>query len=70
MVRVNIIEMMVPKNTTEPMGDHNGLPPKIIGITPIEAAAEVRNMGRIRRLAECKAASRTLNPSFIRNSSA
>lgn len=34
------------------MGIHNPEPPNIIGITPIDAAAEVRNMGRIRRLAE------------------
>ena len=32
---------------------------RIIGITPMEAAAEVRKIGRIRRLAECQMASRT-----------
>ena len=37
---------------TVPIGIHNPLPPSIIGITPMEAAAEVRNIGRIRRLAE------------------
>lgn len=37
---------------TVPIGIQSPLPPKIIGITPIEAAADVRNIGRIRREAD------------------
>ncbi len=50
-VRMNTIVMMVPKKITLPIGCHRPEPPSIIGMTPIEAAAEVRKMGRMRRLA-------------------
>lgn len=46
------MEIIVPKHTTVPNGDHRALFPNIIGITPIDAAAEVRNIGRILRRAE------------------
>ncbi len=47
----------VPKNITDPIGSHSGLFEIIMGTTPIEAAAEVRNMGRILRFPERNAAS-------------
>lgn len=37
---------------TVPIGIHNPLFPRIIGMTPIEAAIDVRNIGLIRRWAE------------------
>ena len=36
---------------TQPIGDHRPEPPNTIGTTPIEAAADVRKIGRIRRSA-------------------
>ena len=48
-VSMNIIEIMVPKQITVPIGHQSGLLLMIIGITPIDAAAEVKNIGRIRR---------------------
>ena len=64
------MEIIVPKHTTVPNGDHRALFPNIIGITPIDAAAEVRNIGRILRRAEWQAASNTDSLFFILNSSA
>lgn len=43
--------MIVPKKITLPMGCQSPEFPNIIGITPIEAAAEVKKIGLIRRLA-------------------
>ena len=48
--------MSVPKQITTPIGIHRELPLIIIGITPTEAAAEVKNIGRIRLSAELKIA--------------
>jgi hypothetical protein len=59
---IGIIVMMksmaikVPKQTTTPIGPHIGEFWMTIGMTPIEAAALVRNIGRIRRWAACRAA--------------
>ena len=50
-VAMSTIDMSVPKNITAPIGDHSVLFSSIIGNTPTEAAAEVRNMGRMRRSA-------------------
>ena len=47
MVRINTIEIRVPKKITVPIGAHNGLLLIIIGITPIDAARHVKSMGRI-----------------------
>ncbi len=49
---MNNMVMIVPQKITAPIGIHNGLLPITMGITPIEAAAEVRKMGRIRRRAD------------------
>ena len=56
MVMMKSNEMIVPKQTTTPIGPHSGVLAITIGITPIDAAALVRNMGRIRRWAACRAA--------------
>ena len=69
-VEMNTMVVRVPKQITVPIGDHRALRLRIIGITPIEAAAEVRNIGRIRRIPACWAASRTLMPLSRCNSSA
>ena len=42
-VEINIIEINVPKNITVPIGAHNALRSIIIGNTPTDAAAEVKN---------------------------
>ena len=57
----------VPKKITDPMGAQRGLFERIIGTTPMDAAADVRNIGRIRRFPERKAASRAVKPCFNRN---
>ena len=49
MVMMKRNEMIVPKQTTTPIGPHSGVLAITIGITPIDAAALVRKMGRIRR---------------------
>ena len=59
------MEVMVPKQITAPMGVHSGFELMIIGMTPIEAAAEVRNIGRILRFPASKAASITLMLCFV-----
>ena len=56
------IEINVPKNITAAIGDHRVLPSSIIGNTPTDAAADVRNIGRIQRSPALKAASLTLIP--------
>lgn len=58
-VITSIIEINVPKKIIAAIPDHMGPPVIIIGKTPIEAAAEVRKIGRIRRLPASKAAWRT-----------
>ena len=64
------IEIHVPKQITTPIGDHNALLLMIIGTTPIEAAALVRKIGRVRRLPASKAASRADKPPLRRKVSA
>lgn len=56
MVMINNIDTMAPKLMTTPIGPHSGVFLITIGMTPIEAAIEVRNTGRKRRLADSKAA--------------
>ncbi len=48
---------MVPKQMMVPMGAQSELLLMIIGTTPIDAAAEVRKIGRIRRFPASIAAS-------------
>jgi len=48
--------MSVPKNIIVAMPVHMGLPLIIIGRTPIDAQADVKNIGRIRRQPASKAA--------------
>ena len=57
MYNVSTIDIINPKQITEPSGPHNGERLIIIGITPTDAAADVRNIGRIRRLPAARAAS-------------
>lgn len=70
MVVINMVEKIAPKQMTVPIGLQRGLLLMIIGITPIEAAAEVRNMGRILRFPASMAADLTVIFSFILNFSA
>ena len=64
------MEIHVPKQMTTPIGDQSALRLIIIGTTPMEAAADVRKIGRIRRLPASNAASYTLFPSTNRRCSA
>ncbi len=43
--------IIVPQKITVPIGRHKGVPVSTIGNTPIDAAAEVRKIGLIRRSA-------------------
>ena len=70
MYSVNTIENNNPKLITVPKGPQRGERLSIIGTTPTAAAAEVKNMGRIRRLPAAIAASRTVIRSFSFNSRA
>ena len=70
MVTMNSIDTTVPKHTTTPIGPHIGEFSMTMGTTPIEAAAQVRNMGRMRRCAAWKAACLALRRNFTRSSSA
>ena len=62
-------ENMVPKQITTPIGIHNAVLAVIIGMTPNAVVAEVRKIGRIRRLPASNPASlAVLEP--LRNDSA
>ena len=69
-VMMNKNEIIVPKQTTTPIGPHIGVLAITIGITPIEAAALVRKIGRMRRCAACRAARLAERRCFTRSSSA
>jgi len=58
MYNVSTIDIINPKQITDPSGPHSGDRLIIIGITPTEAAAEVKKIGRIRRFPAARAASR------------
>ncbi len=64
------MDISVPKQITAPIGVQSGFELMIMGMTPIEAAAEVRKIGRILRFPASKAASLTLMLCFTLNSSA
>ena len=70
MVTMNSIDTRAPRLMTTPIGPHSGVFLMTIGMTPIEAAIEVRNTGRKRRLADSRAAAAMSSPSFWRSSSA
>ena len=57
MVMINNIETSAPMQMITPIGPHSGVSLIPIGMTPIDAAIEVRNTGRKRRLADSSAAS-------------
>ena len=61
---------MVPKQITTPMGIHSEVCATIIGMTPKAVVADVRKMGRIRRLPASKAASRAVLCCSLRSISA
>ena len=52
MVRINSIDTNDPIQMITPIGPHSGVSLITIGMTPIDAAIEVRKTGRKRRLAE------------------
>ena len=56
MVMMNNIETKAPTQMTTPIGPHSGVLLMTMGMTPIEAAIDVRNTGRKRRLADSRAA--------------
>lgn len=70
MVMMKNMETKAPMLMTTPIGPHSGVFLITIGMTPIEAAIEVRNTGRKRRLADSRAAVAMSSPSFTRSSSA
>ena len=70
MVMMKSMDTKAPRLMTTPMGPQSGVFLMTIGMTPIEAAIEVRNTGRKRRLADSIAAVPTSHPSFRRSSSA
>ena len=56
------MENISPKQITVPNGPQSGEPLNIMGITPTAAAADVKNMGRIRLLPAALADSLMLKP--------
>ena len=70
MVMMKSIDTKAPKLMTTPMGPQSGVFLMTIGITPIDAAIEVRNTGRKRLLADSTAAVPMSYPCFRRSSSA
>ena len=56
MVMMKSIDTKAPRLMTTPMGPQSGVFLITIGITPIDAAIEVRNTGRKRLLADSSAA--------------
>ena len=70
MVTMKSIDTKAPRKMTTPMGPQSGVFLMTIGMTPIDAAIDVRNTGRKRRLADSTAAVATSKPSFRRSSSA
>ena len=54
---INSIDTSAPMQMMTPIGPHSGVSLMTIGMTPIEAAIEVRNTGQNRRLADSSAAS-------------
>ena len=70
MVMMKSIDTKAPKLMTTPMGPQSGVFLMTIGITPIDAAIEVRKTGRKRLLADSMAAVPMSHASFSRSSSA
>ena len=65
---VSTIDRSRPKQVTAPIGPHSVEPLVMSGTTPTAAAADVRKIGRIRRLPAAIAASRTLIPPWCSSS--
>ena len=70
MVIIKHIEMSAPIHITIPIGPQSGVALMTIGMTPIDAAADVRKMGRKRWRADSSAASTAVRPCSWRSSSA